>query len=226
MHDQPVESPSSPPTAQGAAWMGSSLRPNLGSSLRLGANRLLWANRPLCLRRRVPRRPYQQQRLRQRPRLHVRAGVRLKLGRGPCPGGLGLGLRPRLTLCLCLCLRLRLRLHMRCRHLRRYPAEPRPRMPPCPRLRLLLHRQASLAARRSPGPSARLTGKATRSRARRVRRAGRKMLRFCAVLAWMNKPGGVYAHPISIRNDAKKGGTRGRLGPPSSGAHQKAPSGA
>lgn len=89
--------------------MGSSLRPNLGSSLRLGANRVLWANRPVCLRRRIPRRPYQRQRLRQHLRLHVRAGVRLKLGRGLCPGGLGLRLRLRLRLSLSLSLSLHIR---------------------------------------------------------------------------------------------------------------------
>lgn len=164
-----------------------------------------------------------------RPHLHMSLPLGLGLGLGlslslsPSLGlSLGMGLSLGLSLCLCPCL------HMRCRNLRRYPG-PRPRMRPCPRLRFPLHRQVFLAARRGPGPSARLArlaGEATLGWARRGRRAGRKMLRFCTVLAWMNKPGGVYAHPISIRNNAKKGGTRGRLGPPSSGAHQKAPSGA
>lgn len=149
-----------------------------------------------------------------RPHLHMSLALSLSLGLSL---GIGLSLGP--SLCLCPCL------HMRCRHLRRYPG-PHPRMRPCPRLRFPLPRQVFLAARRSPGPSARLAGEATLGWARRARRAGRKMLRFCAVLAWMNKRGGVYAHPISIRNDLKKGGTRRRLGPPSSGAHQKAPSGA
>lgn len=100
-----------------------------------------------------------------------------------------------------------------------------PRMPS----QTLTHRprlQAALDRCLSSGGIIRLACEATTRSPFQAQSVGSRTLRSCAVPTRTIKPRGVYARPISIDHNSRKGGTRGRRGPPSSGAHQKAPAGA
>gem|GEM_PF-1725110 len=128
------------------------------------------------------------------------------------------------------------------------PALPRPwlKRPQLPRRRPLRRRRRLIPRRARPrhrlmparlrartrGPVPRLRSHPRHRLRRRHRlRQGRawsepRRLMHIATFAWMNEPGGTEARPIHIDDCLKKGGTGGRLGPPSSGLQEKAPRGA